>query len=162
MISLLFVSRKLNFYQTFSTNIYSSFHWNILRCFNKNFLKNRSYTNGKWATLRRDSGRLSRLLHFFYAGSKWARFKFIPQQYDKLYKWWTLQGHLWRVETENVQFTTMPTICLYIITYTSSKQVSDKCQSKRLIRCAGSQKRERLHFNKLFKAVARMSFSQST
>lgn len=67
-------------------------------------------------------------IHFFYPGSKWVLFKFIPQHYDKLYKLWTLQGHLRRLETESVQFTAKPRICLYIITYTSSKQVINASQ----------------------------------
>lgn len=65
---------------------------------------------------------------FFNTSLKWVWFKFILQQYDKFYKLWTLQGHLRRVETENVKFTTMPGICLYIITHNSSKQMINASQ----------------------------------
>ena len=61
----------------------------------------------KWQTraiLKGDAGQLSRVLHclnhsHFYTSSKWLWFKFIPQQYDTLYKLWSPQGRIGRSET---------------------------------------------------------------
>lgn len=75
---------------------------------------------------------LAKSFTLFYTSSKWMWFKFIPQQYDKLYTLWTLQGHVWGAETGNIKRTRAPRICLYIITYNSRKWVISASHRRKL------------------------------